>query len=79
MTCGLKGQTSRNEPTKVHIWESERGWGSKIDEIKEFPTLAEAEKFVEEYNEKHNPPMYPAPDWYMYAVLAEDNKQSTFR
>lgn len=27
---------------KVYMIESERGWGSKIDEVKEFPTREEA-------------------------------------
>jgi len=58
--------------TKVYIIESERGWGQKIDETKEFDTHEEAEKYVREYNQKHNP-VGPAPDWYMYAKLASDN------
>lgn len=53
--------------TKVFIIESERGWGQKIDEVKEFPTYEEAEEFCREYNRKHNPPMGRTPEWYMYA------------
>jgi len=53
---------------KVFIIESESGWGQKVDEVKEFPTREEAEKFCRDYNNKHNPPG-PTPEWYMYAHL----------
>lgn len=59
---------------RVLIIESERGWGQKIDEVKEFATREEAEKFCCEYNDKHNPPMDSAPDWYMYARM-EDHER----
>ena len=59
---------------KVLIIESERGWGQKIDEVKEFATREEAEKFCREYNDKYNPPMDSAPDWYMYARM-EDHER----
>ena len=52
---------------KVALIESERGWGSKVDEIKEFSTLEEANEFIEEFNSKNNEKS--APDWYMYAEL----------
>ncbi len=55
---------------KVYMIESERGWGQKIDEVKSFPTLEEAQKFANEYNEKYNPPG-PAPDWYIVAKVEE--------
>lgn len=58
--------------TKVYIIESERGWGQKVDEVKEFPSHEEAEKFCREYNSKHNPPMDKTPDWYMYAKIYGD-------
>ncbi len=51
---------------KVVIIESERGWGSKIDETLYFDNEAEARKYVKDYNDKYNPPG-PAPDWYMLA------------
>lgn len=57
--------------TKVLIIESERGWGQKIDETKEFKTKEEAEKFVTDYNKKYNNKP-EVPDWYMYAVLEEN-------
>lgn len=39
----------------AYIVESEAGWGSKVDETKEFDTKAERDEFVRTYNEKHNP------------------------
>ena len=59
---------------RVLIIESERGWGQKIDEVKEFSTREEAVKFCREYNDKYNPPMDSAPDWYMYARM-EDHER----
>jgi hypothetical protein len=56
--------------TKVLIIESERGWGQRIDERKEFPTYEEAKAFVTEYNSHNNLP--EVPDWYMYAEIVED-------
>jgi len=55
--------------TKVYMIESERGWGQRIDEVKEFPTKEEAEQFCRDYNNKHNPPMDVTPEWYMYAQM----------
>lgn len=55
--------------TKVEIIESERGWGQRLDEVKEFPNRAKAEAFVEKYNSKNNLPQVP--DWYMYARIVE--------
>lgn len=54
--------------TKVYIIESERGWGSKVDEVKEFDTPEEAAKFVKKYNDEYRP-SGPTPDWYMIAKL----------
>ena len=48
------------------IWESERGWGRKIDETKEFKTEKARDKFVEKFNSKNDEPV--TPDWYMFAV-----------
>ena len=52
---------------KVQIIESEAGWGSKVDEEKDFPTVEEARQFAKDYNNKHNPPSSTTPSWYMYA------------
>ena len=35
---------------KVQIIESERGWGQKVDETKEFKTFEEARKFQKDFN-----------------------------
>ena len=56
---------------KVLIIESERGWGQRVDEEKEFQTREEAEAFCREYNDKHNPPLAETPNWYMYARLED--------
>jgi len=54
----------------VALIESERGFGQKIDEIKEFRgynAQAEAEAFVKEFNSKNDQDQVP--DWYMYAKI----------
>ena len=53
--------------TKVFIMEYERGWGNKIDEVKEFKTREDAEAFCKEYNSKNT--SESAPDWYMQAEI----------
>jgi hypothetical protein len=49
---------------KVIIIESERGWGTKVDEVKYFDSEGDAIRFVNDYNKD-----LPAhvPDWYMMA------------
>jgi hypothetical protein len=53
---------------RVQIIESERGWGSKVDEVKRFDTQEEAEAFCNDYNKDNN--LQQVPDWYMYATIA---------
>lgn len=50
---------------KVEIWESERGWGQRLDEVKEFDDAQKAFDFVREFNSHNTAP--EAPDWYMFA------------
>lgn len=50
---------------RVDLIESVRGWGSKVDEQKDFDTLTEAKDFVTKFNSVNNEPTVP--DWYMYA------------
>lgn len=52
----------------VQIIESEAGWGQKVDETLYFDSTEEAEKYVKDYNDKHNTAKR-TPDWYMVAVL----------
>lgn len=66
-------------PTKVLIVESEQGWGSKVDEVKEFSTLDEATQYVKDYNNKHNPPSEKVPSWYMYTRLAGSEEYGMLR
>ncbi len=54
--------------TKVHIIESERGWGQRLDETKEFDTYKEAEEFCTKYNASNDKDYVP--DWYMRAEIA---------
>lgn len=56
----------------VHIIESERGWGQKVDEEKTFPTRAEAEAFCKQYNARNNEDSVP--DWYMYATIVGETR-----
>lgn len=50
---------------RVNIIESERGWGSRVDDTKFFTTQDEAKQFCADYNSKNTSTMVP--DWYMYA------------
>lgn len=58
----------KKQTVKVEIIESERGWGQRVDEVKEFPTLAKAEAFIKKFNSANTEKTVP--DWYMYARLA---------
>jgi len=49
----------------VDIIESERGWGSKVDETLEFDTEQEAKDYCKEYNKRNKEDV--APDWYTRA------------
>lgn len=49
----------------VTIIESERGWGQRVDEVKEFGDYDAARKFVDEFNAENDKD--EVPDWYMYA------------
>ena len=46
--------------------EYERGWGSRVDEVKYFPSEKEAKQFTEKFNSQNT--AATAPDWYMVAV-----------
>jgi hypothetical protein len=52
------------------ITEHEKGWGAKIDEVREFDTERERDDFVREYNSRNNLPYVP--DWYMKAEPGKD-------
>lgn len=54
--------------TKVFIIESERGWGQRVDEVKEFNTREEAVKWADDYNRRYNNKA-EVPDWYMRAEV----------
>ena len=50
---------------RVDIIESERGWGTKVDEQRFFDSADAAYKFQEEFNKVNT--ALTAPDWYMQA------------
>lgn len=52
------------------LLEYERGWGQRVDEVREFDTEAERDKFIRKFNAKNNLPV--APDWYMIAERGAD-------
>ena len=52
-------------PYKVYIIESEKDWGQRVDEIREFDTEDEADAFVIKFNSANTGDV--TPDWYMYA------------
>jgi len=52
---------------KVEIREYERGWGNKVDAVKEFDTLEEAQEFCKDFNSVNDSEY--APDWYMAASI----------
>ncbi len=64
-TAGLFLILKLNIMFKVKIEEYEKGWGSKIDEIKEFETKELANSFIETFNSKNTEEIVP--DWYMVA------------
>lgn len=51
---------------KVEIRECERGWGSRLEDVKEFDTYKEAFDFILEFNKGNNQDV--APSWYMIAM-----------
>ena len=54
---------------KVPMWESERGWGSKIDGYAgPFSTLQEAVNYQNEFNDRFIDDDLPTPDWYIMAL-----------
>jgi len=50
--------------------ESERGWGQRVDEVKEFKSEKKRDEFITKFNAKNNEPTVP--DWYMYAEKGQN-------
>lgn len=50
---------------KAILLEYERGWGSRVDEVREFATEEERDEFITRFNAKNTE--QSAPDWYMIA------------
>lgn len=57
------------KPWKAYIIESERGWGSHVEDTYYFETKEERDKYVRDYNLKYNTSK-TVPDWYMRAEAA---------
>lgn len=53
----------------VEVREYERGWGSRVEDVIEFDTNAQAEAYCKEYNKDNNLPQVP--DWYMVALIVQ--------
>lgn len=57
--------SEQQKPWRVVVIESERGWGTKVDEIKRFASKEEALAFQRDFNKDNT--AATAPDWYMQA------------
>lgn len=65
----------------VPMYESERGWGAKIDGYTgPFDTAQEADAFVDAYNKKHNSEER-VPDYYIKALepVPHRNQQCAYK
>ena len=51
---------------RVDVIESEKGWGQRVEETRDFDQLADAQKFVDKFNAVNDKPITPS--WYMYAT-----------
>lgn len=60
-------QTGANEVWSVQMFESERGWGGRIDDTHYFIDKVEADRFVHDYNKTYNNHKV-VPDWYIMAM-----------
>lgn len=56
--------------TIVHLIESERGWSTTVEEVKEFDTLNEAEEFVKEFNKQYDF-TGAVPEYYYIAKIVQ--------
>lgn len=65
--CWLAACEACAPKVKVEIVESERGWGQKVLETKEFTTKEEAKKFVDDYNSRNRETKVP--DYYIAARI----------
>lgn len=63
------GQEYMSAPTpefrhRVNEWEYERGWGSRLEDVKYFKSKDDAVQYCKSYDDKYNT-LSSAPDWYM--------------
>jgi len=52
---------------KVIVIESERNYGSRIDDYMVCLSIDDANTFITQFNAKNNQPVVP--DWYMFAEI----------
>lgn len=52
---------------RVDVIETERGWGSRVEDTKYFDTEKKAKAWADAYNKKYNNEKV-VPAWYMYAA-----------
>lgn len=50
---------------RVEFWESERGWGRRLDYTKDYDSYEEAKKAQDDFNSRNTEDVVP--DWYMFA------------
>ena len=50
----IESQEKETIMWKVTIIESERGWGQRVDEVKEFKSYEDAKKFQMKFNSSNN-------------------------
>lgn len=55
----------KNLAYRIPVFESESGWGTKLDDFMVCTTFEDACEFKKEFNSKNN--LSTTPDWYMYA------------
>lgn len=65
---GQSGQTALMSII-VHVIESERVWDQRLDEVKTFESLPEAQDYVTQFNAANSEDQVP--DWYMFAKIVE--------
>lgn len=56
-------------PFKVVVIESERGWGQRVDEVRYYNQVENADAYVADFNKDNTADV--APDWYMGALGPE--------
>lgn len=59
----------KNVKYTAYIMEYESGWGSRVDEVREFDSKEERADFIKTFNSQNT--SKTVPDWYMVAMEGE--------